>query len=354
MFGVYAVEKFSCTEIDASLTEDTLIEKAVTDSEGKIQFASDLPLGKYYIQEIKAPKGYASNKEKVEIDASYNPTGEKVLKFESEFTDVPIKVQFSKTGITGENELEGAKLTIIDSDGKTIETWTSEKKPHMVEKIPVGKYTLREETSPYGYTIARDIEFEVKDTEEIQKCQMKDEYVFGKLLLKKRNSELNTMIEGVEFEIRDKDGKVIQTLVTGKDGCAESDLLPICTYDKNGSYDKDITYTVVETKAKEDYILDSTPHEVTFTYGREADCDGKTSDTIDKDCKAPEVVEYTLDLANTPTEPKLPQTGDNFNPWLCGLVGAMFIGFAIAYIYCSKHTDTFDESDDEQESENVE
>ena len=348
MFGVYAAEKISCTETDASLTEDTLIEKAVTDSEGKIQFVSDLPLGKYYIQEIEAPKGYASNKEKVEIDASYNPEGEKVLKFESEFTDVPIKVQFSKTGITGENELEGAKLTIIDSDGKTIETWTSEKKPHMVEKLPVGKYTLREETSPYGYTIARDIEFEVKDTEEIQKCQMKDEYVFGKLLLKKRDSELNTMIEGVEFEIRDKDGKVIQTLVTGKDGCAESDLLPICTYDKNGSYDTDITYTVVETKAKEDYILDSTPHEVTFTYGREVDCDGKTSDTIDKDCKAPEVVEYTLDLTNTPTEPKLPQTGDNYNPFVCGAIGLSFILFALSYIWFTKKSSS-EESEDADE-----
>jgi len=35
--------------------------------------------------------------------------------------------------------------------------------------------------------------------------------------------------------------------------------------------------------------------------------------------------------------------------WLCGLVAAMFIGFAISYIYWSKHTDIFDESDDEQD-----
>lgn len=349
MFGLYAAEEISCTETDASIATDALIEKAVTDSEGKIQFVSDLPLGKYYIQEIEPPKGYASNKEKFDIDASFRPEAGKVLKFEAEFKDVPIKVEFSKTDITGDKELEGAKLTIIDSEGKTVETWTSTKEPHVVEKIPAGKYTLREETSPYGYTIANDIDFEVKDTGEIQKCQMKDEYVFGKLLLKKRDSELNTMIEGVEFEIRDADGKTIATLVTGQDGCAESELLPICTYDKNGSYDKDITYTVVETKAKDGYILDSTPHEVTFSYGREVDCDGKISDTIDKDCKAPEVVEYTLDLTNKPTEPKLPQTGDNFNPWLCGLVGAMFIGFAISYIYWSKHTDMFDDAEEDEE-----
>ena len=370
MFGVYVAEDIKADdthtagdadEADTSNKSDkntddskselnagTLIEKAVTDSEGKIRFVSDLPLGKYYIQEIEAPKGYASNMEKVEIDASYNPDGEKVLKFESEFTDVPIKVEFIKTDITGQQELEGAKLTIIDSEGKTIETWTSEKKPHMVEKLPVGKYTLREETSPYGYTIANDIEFEVEDTEEIQKCQMKDDYVFGKLLLKKRDSELNTMIEGVEFEIRDKDGKVIQTLVTGKDGCAESDLLPICTYDKNGTYDKDITYTVVETKAKEDYILDSTPHEVTFTYNREVDKDGKVSDIIDTDEKAPEVVEYTLDITNTPTEPKLPQTGDDFNPFLFGAVGFMFILLGIM-IFRYKREDIFDEATETEE-----
>jgi len=337
MFGLYSAEEIICTETDAKLQTDSLIEKAVTDSEGKIHFVSDLPLGKYYIQEIEPPKGYASNKEKVQIDASYNPEGEKVLKFEAEFKDVPIKVEFSKTDVTGEKELEGAKLTIIDSEGKTVDTWTSTKEPHMVEKIPAGKYTLREETSPYGYTIANDIEFEVKDSGEIQKCQMKDDYVYGKLLLKKRDSELNTMIEGVEFEIRDKDGKVIQTLVTGKDGCAESDLLPICTFDKDGSFDKDITYTVVETKAKEDYILDSTPHEVTFTYGR--DENGKLQD----DAKAPEVVEYTLDLTNKPTQPKLPQTGDNYNPFVCGAIGLAFILFAASYIFFSKKTSMIDD-----------
>ena len=348
MFGLYSSEDIICTETDAKLPTDSLIEKAVTDSEGKIHFVSDLPLGKYYIQEIEPPKGYASNKEKVEIDASYNPEGEKVLKFEAEFTDNPIKVEFSKTDVTGEKELEGAKLTIIDSEGKTVESWTSTKEPHMVEKIPAGKYTLREETSPYGYTIANDIEFEVKDSGEIQKCQMKDDYVYGKLLLKKRDSELNTMIEGVEFEIRDKDGKVLQTLVTGKDGCAESDLLPICTFDKDGSYDKDVIYTVVETKAKEDYILDSTPHEVTFTYGR--DENGKLTD----DAKAPEVVEYTLDLTNKPTQPKLPQTGDNYNPFVCGAIGLAFILFAASYIFFSKKTsmvDDVEEYDDADEDE---
>ena len=41
------------------------------------------------------------------------------------------------------------------------------------------------------------------------------------------------------------------------------------------------------------------------------------------DDEAPEVVTYTLSLTNKPTEPKLPQTGDNMNPWFYIGVGVI-------------------------------
>lgn len=73
-------------------------------------------------------------------------------------------------------------------------------------------------------------------------------------------------IAGVEFEIRDKDGKVIETVVTDKDGHAESKELPICIYNEDGSFKEDIHYYVVETKAAEGYILDETVHDVVLQY----------------------------------------------------------------------------------------
>ena len=45
----------------------------------------------------------------------------------------------------------------------------------MIERLPVGKYTLREESAPYEYKVASDVTFEVKETAEIQKVSMKDE-----------------------------------------------------------------------------------------------------------------------------------------------------------------------------------
>lgn len=70
---------------------------------------------------------------------------------------------------------------------------------------------------------------------------------------------------------------------------------------------EDIHYTVVETKAADGYILDETAHDVTLRY----------------DDNAPDVVVATLKLVNVPTEPKLPQTGDNANPLLYLGIGAL-------------------------------
>ena len=84
------------------------------------------------------------------------------------------KVEISKQDIAGK-ELPGAKLTILDKDGKVVESWTSTKKAHYIEMLPIGKYTLREETAPDGYLVANDVEFEVKDTGEVQHITMVDE-----------------------------------------------------------------------------------------------------------------------------------------------------------------------------------
>lgn len=187
-----------------------------------------------------------------------------------------------------------------------METWKSDGEIHYIERIPVGEYILREEAAPYGYKIAGEVKFTVENTVEIQKVSMKDELVSGKMVIEKTDEVTGKGIAGVEFEIRDKDGKVIETLVTDKNGHAESKELPIAVF-KDGNFIEDIKYYVVETKAADGYILDSTPHEVVLQY----------------DDEAPEVVTYTLSLTNKPTEPKLPQTGDNMNPWFYIGVGVI-------------------------------
>ena len=92
----------------------------------------------------------------------------------SSAAEEPEKVEISKQDITNSKEIPGAKLTIFDKDGKEVESWVSEEKPHYIVKLPVGEYTLREVTAPDGYEVAEDVKFTVAETGEIQTVVMKD------------------------------------------------------------------------------------------------------------------------------------------------------------------------------------
>ena len=84
------------------------------------------------------------------------------------------RVQISKVDIATGKELPGAELVIKDKDGNTVAQWVSEDKPHYIEKLPAGEYTLTEITAPNGYQIAESIAFTVLPTGELQTVVMKD------------------------------------------------------------------------------------------------------------------------------------------------------------------------------------
>lgn len=175
------------------------------------------------------------------------------------------KVQISKTDITGDQEIPGAKLTILDENDQVVESWTSSDKPHYVEKLPIGKYTLREEQAPKGFILTNDVTFEVADTGEIQTVSMKDDTAKGKVIINKTDADTEKPLKGVEYELRDSKGKVLEKLVTDAAGHAESGLYEIATY-KNGKFSEAIKYYLVETKALDGYELDQTKLEIVFEY----------------------------------------------------------------------------------------
>ena len=155
------------------------VKLEVTDEDGKVvdswtsgkeaHIIKELVAGKKYtLTETKPADGYVTA-ESITFIVEDSSKAQKI-----EMKDDVTKVQISKTDISGK-ELPGAKLTILDKDGKVVESWTSEEKAHYIEMLPIGEYTLREETAPDGYLVAEDVKFTVKDTGEIQKVVMKDE-----------------------------------------------------------------------------------------------------------------------------------------------------------------------------------
>lgn len=272
---------------------------------------------KYKMTETKPADGYVTA-ESIEFTVENTKEVQK-----HQMLDDVTKVEISKKDITDSSEVPGAKLIILDKDGKKVESWTSTDKPHMVEKLPVGEYTLREEQAPDGYLIAEDVKFTVKDTGKVQKVKMKDAHPYGKLVIKKTDSTSKVALPGAEFELREKEsGKVVEKLVTDKTGTATSGKIPIATY-KNGKVEKTVEYILVETKAPNGYELSSKKEEIRFEYK-----DGKTK-----------VIEIVKEIKNTkspsgstPTG-NSPKTGDSTNIWLpillavlsaCGIGGVIW------------------------------
>ena len=272
---------------------------------------------KYKMTETKPADGYVTA-ESIEFTVENTKEVQK-----HQMLDDVTKVEISKKDIADSSEVPGAKLIILDKDGKKVESWTSTDKPHMVEKLPVGEYTLREEQAPDGYLIAEDVKFTVKDTGKVQKVKMKDAHPYGKLVIKKTDSTSKAALPGAEFELREKEnGKVVEKLVTDKTGTATSGKIPIATY-KNGKVEKTVEYILVETKAPNGYELSSKKEEIRFEYK-----DGKTK-----------VIEIVKEIKNTkspsgstPTG-NSPKTGDSTNIWLpillavlsaCGIGGVIW------------------------------
>ena len=162
--------------------------------------------------------------------------------------DTPIIVELSKKALTGEDELPGALIQVLDEDGNVIDEWTSTEKPHVIDytKLIAGKsYTMHEVVPAPGYNLANDIDFDISKTDE------------GKIVVLMRDTEThieiakssddgehkgNADIIGAKLQIIDKDGNVVEEWIT--DGSVHTIVAKLISGE---------TYTLHEAEVPENY-----------------------------------------------------------------------------------------------------
>ena len=254
VFGLYAEEDIKNAAGEVIVEKDSLIESGTTDSAGKLTFQADLPHSLYYVKEIENKPGYLPNDEVYHLDASYTDPTLEVIELSCEVENQPTITEFTKTDLTGGQEVEGAKLQILDKDGNVVEEWVSGKEPYTVYALAPGEYVLHEEKAPteQGYVRAEDVPFIVEETGEVQKVEMKDDHT--KVSISKTDITTGEEIEGAKLQILDKDGNVVEEWVSGKEHLIE--YLPTGEYvlheeqaptEQGYVRAEDVTFVVEET-----------------------------------------------------------------------------------------------------------
>lgn len=195
-------------------------------------YVSGLEEGKTYrLVEVEAPKGYVKAKD-VFFTVSNEKKNESVVMKDA-------KITASKTEVTGTKEIEGAKMTVKDETGKTVDTWTSTKEEHYVNGLEEGKtYTLIEETAPEGYVRADEITFTVTNEKVDQEVNMFD----AQVKVTKTDALTGDAVKGAEFTVFDKDGNIVDKWITDGTAHAVSGL------------DAGKEYIIKETKTPEGYM----------------------------------------------------------------------------------------------------
>ncbi|EAC8476633.1 LPXTG cell wall anchor domain-containing protein [Listeria monocytogenes] len=306
-----------------------------TASDGSFTMPYPLIAGDYFLQEVKAPIGYALNAEPI----PFTVTGDvNEVTVECENTPQMGKIVLDKFGETVDNDktttnkivyketlLPNTEYDVLaKNDIKTADGTTRAKKSEVVDHVKtdakghaetkelfLGDYTLHETKAPTGYTLGADKEVSLKYAGQEVKVtstsvDLHNKLVKSDVVITKKGSD-GKKLAGVEFSLYDSHGKLIMTGTTDKNGQLTFKNVP---YLSTG-------YSVKETKGIDGYKMDTTAQKVSIEKDRES---------------------ILLNFVNEkiPAKP-LPKTGDKTNTGTLVGGGILVLGgltglFATAYL----------------------
>ena len=324
-FAIYANEDITA-EDGKFIPKDGLIEIVYCDEEGNVKFETELPFGKYYVQEYSTDSHYVIDDTKYEFEFAYSEDLDVEEVHINEGKEIENKLKRGTVTTTKvdeeypENKLSGAVFEIYadaDGDGKfnadvdiLIDTMTeseTEKGNYSLGDLPTGGYFMYEKTAPKGFVRDDDYHyFEIKEDGEVANVENKagvgfiNKPITGELEITKRDVATGKLLPNAGFRIKDENGNIVAEGYTDKNGVAKFKL----------RYGK---YTYEEFDAPDGYILDSKP------YSFEIKEDGQ-------------IVKAEMTNEKQPT-PDTPQTGDESNMGFFIGLGAIAVGGLIAFLF---------------------
>ena len=199
------------------------------DKDGHL-FIDNLPLGTYTLQETKTLDGLVvtdtvytityTQDDKLHVEGNRDElvtvrdnkgetlfekavSGEKNIAAKLNVVNEETHWTISKTDVTGQKELPGAKLTVTEkATGEVVDEWTSTTEKHNISGLKVDTdYILTEIASPEDeYAIAVPIEFHVENDAKVREVHMVD-----KLVTMSKVDVGGEEVPGAEMTVTDKE-----------------------------------------------------------------------------------------------------------------------------------------------------
>ena len=219
-------------------------ELKLLDSDGKViaQWTTNdtykeithLPAGEYTLVEVNAPNGYFTAKE---TKFTVKDTADiQTVTLYNEYT----RVNISKLEEGTKKFVEGAKLCLMDADGKIVASWTAGDKAFYIEKLAPGAYIIVEQEAPAGYVKTEPVEIFIEATYDVQAFEIYNDYT--KVYINKFEVGTEKFVVGSKLHIEDADGNIVASWTVGNEA-------HYITHLPAGEY------KLVEDKAADGYVV---------------------------------------------------------------------------------------------------
>ena len=200
-----------------------------------------LKVGKYILEEVKAPDGYVTSNSKIYFDVT--SSGE--VKTETIKNDI-LSISINNKKVTV-NANKGYSFTIYNSDGTKVEELTIKDSSITSKELSNGNYYLKETKTPDSVVLNSNlVYFTIDDNKEMSINFTND---FTKVYISKKDMANSEEIEGASLTLTDKNGTVVKEWTSSKDPYY-IERLPVGVY------------TLKEVVAPKGYVLNTST--VTF------------------------------------------------------------------------------------------
>ena len=231
--------------------DGTTIAKAKTNSNGVAVF-ENLYLGNYKLVETETNKEYILDTDEKDITVEYNKTTE--IDITNDHKEGNVKVY----KIDKDNHrvvLGNVEFQLYSAEfNKVIGTYYTDANGELeIKNLRTGDYSLIETKTNKWYNLADDIDIKV-EWNLTKELQIENELKKGQVKAIKVDKDDNEVkLKDVKFNVLDKDGKVLETIVTDENGEAETSKYPVRDFQE---------LKIQEVETLENYALDDEVHTI--------------------------------------------------------------------------------------------